>query len=67
MAKNALITLNEMSEQFRRELDAVLEGAMQKLIRKAIDSNQFISEEVKKVTISLFVNCSESRCMLLAP
>lgn len=59
LCKNALMTLNEISWAFRRELDIHIESAMTKLLKKSIDSNSFISDEVRRVMITIATNCSE--------
>lgn len=63
VSKNGLLTLYEASIAFKKDLDPFLESAMQKLIKKSQDSNSFISDEVKKVMISLMVNCTEGKCV----
>ncbi|CAK68513.1 unnamed protein product (macronuclear) [Paramecium tetraurelia] len=65
VSKNALISLQELSDIYKKDLDCVLDQALQKLIKKAIDLNTFISEEVRKSTISLLQNCSEQKSISL--
>ncbi|KAM3132135.1 hypothetical protein pb186bvf_015730 [Paramecium bursaria] len=66
VSKNALITLTELSEAYKRDLDSNLDSAYQKLIRKAQDASQFIAEEVQKCMITLIINCSEAKVISLA-
>jgi hypothetical protein len=65
VSKNALITLSEASNVFKRELDPELEAGIQKLIKKSIDSNSFISDEVRKLMVQLLSNCNESKSVNL--
>ncbi len=57
LSKNAVLTLNEMSNKLRRVLDTELDMIFNKLIKKTLDANSFISEEVKKALVSI---CSNS-------
>jgi|JI9StandDraft_2_1071091.scaffolds.fasta_scaffold281314_1 hypothetical protein len=57
LSKNAMITLNELTNKVRRMLDADLDFIFGKLIKKAADTNSFITEEVKKAFVSLAENC----------
>ncbi|CAD8204105.1 unnamed protein product [Paramecium pentaurelia] len=65
VSKNALISLQELSDIYKKDLDFIMDQALQKLIKKAIDLNTFISEEVRKATISLLQNCTESKSISL--
>lgn len=44
LSKNAVITLNEMSNKMKRVLDTELDLVFSKLIKKTLDANSFISE-----------------------
>jgi hypothetical protein len=61
LSKNAMITFNEISVVYRRDLDVLLDSSMRTLIRKCIDSNSFISDEVLRLMVTLSTNCSESK------
>ncbi|KAL4466847.1 hypothetical protein ABPG74_010444 [Tetrahymena malaccensis] len=59
LAKNAMITLTELSEKLKRTLDTESESIVTKLLKKGLDSNSFILEEVKNALITVSQNCSE--------
>lgn len=63
VAKNAMITLAEMCEAFKKTMDAYLEPIFVKLFKKSQDANSFIVEEVKKCTISLCTYCSTQKIL----
>ena len=42
-----MITITELIQSLKRHLDADLEAIIGKLIKKGIDSNTFISNEVR--------------------
>lgn len=46
VAKIALMTLVEMSELFEKLLDCEVESLFKVLLKKSVDSNSFIAEEV---------------------
>ena len=46
-------------------LDPELDSIFAKLIKKTLDTNSFISEEVRKTLISVCSNCNESRVVTL--
>lgn len=54
-----MITLIELIEKLKRGLDTECESIMTKLLKKGLDSNSFITEEVKNAIISVCQNCSE--------
>lgn len=58
LSKNAVVTLNEMAAKIKRGLDTEIDLIFNKLIKKSLDSNSFISEEVKKVLVTLCSNCN---------
>lgn len=43
LAKNAMITLSEMCESLKKEMDPYLESIFLKLFKKGCDANSFIS------------------------
>ena len=59
VAKNALITLNEMSQVLKKQLDAEADTVLLRLIKKGNDSNNFIADEVKKTITAIAQNCSD--------
>ena len=61
VAKNAMITLAEMCEAFKKAMDPYLESIFVKLFKKAQDANSFIVEEVRKCTVSLCTYCSTAK------
>jgi CLASP N terminal len=61
VSKNALITLTEMSQILKKQLDADAEAIILKLIKKGNDSNSFIAEEVKKALITIAQNCTDAK------
>ena len=63
LSKNAVIVSNELSTKLKRALDPYFDLIFSKLIKKALDTNSFISEEVKKALISLCSNCNENKVM----
>lgn len=65
LSKNAVITLNEISNKLKKMLDPELDSIFAKLIKKTLDTNSFISEEVKKSLASVCSNCNEGRVVTL--
>lgn len=61
LAKNALLTLSEMSQSLKRALDMEMDVLSALLLRKCADTNVFISEEAAKALISLCSNCTGNR------
>lgn len=61
LAKNAMMTLTEMCQELKKQLDPELESIISKLIKKGSDTNVFIAEEVKKGLVAVCQNCSEAR------
>ena len=51
VSKNSLLTMFEASARFKKDLDSILDTAVTKLVKKSIDSNAFISEEVRRVMV----------------
>ena len=46
-------------------IDPELDAIFTKLIKKTLDTNSFISEEVRKTLISICSNCNENRVITL--
>ena len=61
VSKNAMMTLAEMCEAFKKQMDPFLESIFVKLIRKGQDTNTFIVEEVNKCIKSLCRYCSSQK------
>lgn len=59
LAKNAMITLTELVEKLKRTLDTECEAIVTKLLKKGLDANSFILEEVKNALVTVSSNCSE--------
>ena len=49
----------------KKMLDHELDSIFTKLIKKTLDTNSFISEEVRKTLISICSNCNENRVVTL--
>lgn len=58
LSKNAVMTLNELALKVKKALDSELDLIFNKLIKKSLDANSFISEEVKKVLVTVCSNCN---------
>ena len=63
LAKNAMIAMMEMLFSMKKMLDPEVENLLTRLIKKSMDTNNFISEEVRKCTASLCLNCSDSKIL----
>ena len=63
LSKNAMIAFTEMIPTFKKQLDPELEAIIMKLIKKGMDTNCFILDEVRKGLISVCQNCSEARLL----
>ncbi len=62
VAKNACLTLSTMfSELPPRDVDNHIETVMPIVIKRATDTNQFISSEADKTLIAICNNCTETR------
>lgn len=61
LSKNAMLTASEMVERLKKSLDNESELLLTKLIKKGLDSNAFMAEEVKKTLINVTISCSESK------
>jgi len=48
-----MITITEMGNSLKRHLDPVVDIIIAKLMKKGMDANSFISEEVRKAFISI--------------
>ena len=65
VAKIALMTVVEMSELFEKLLDSEVDGLFRALLKKSVDSNSFIAEEVGRAVYQLSRNCSEGKVLIL--
>lgn len=61
VAKNAMITLSELCETFKKSMDPYLQPLFVKLFKKAQDANSFIVDEAKKCMNSLCTYCSAAK------
>ena len=58
LSKNAVITLHDLSNKVKKMLDSDLDSIFSKLLKKSLDANSFISEEVRRAMISVCSNCN---------
>lgn len=65
LSKNALVVLNELSGKVRKQLDSEFDLIFSKLIKKSLDTNSFISEEVKRALITICSNCNEGKVLTM--
>lgn len=63
VAKNALLTLNELFQYLNRQMEPYLDTLMLVLLKRATDTNIFISDEALKALLSACQFCNESRVM----
>lgn len=54
-----------MSNKLTKMLDSELDSMFSKLLKKTLDANSFISEEVRRALISICSNCNENRVVSL--
>jgi hypothetical protein len=60
-----MITIQEMSEKYKRQLEPHLEAIIGKLMKKGMDANAFISQEVKGALWAICTHSSEQRIVPL--
>ena len=60
-----MITLHDLSNKVKKMLDSDLDSIFSKLLKKSLDANSFISEEVRRAMISVCSNCNENRVVTL--
>ena len=65
LSKNAVITLHDLSNKVKKNLDTELDSIFSKLLKKTLDANSFISEEVRRALVSVCSNCNETRVVTL--
>lgn len=58
LSKTAVVVINELAFKVKKQLDSEFDLIFSKLIKKSLDTNSFISEEVKKALISICSNCN---------
>ena len=63
LAKNAMITMMEMLLSLKKILDSEVENLLTRLVKKSMDTKNIISEEVKKCTAALCLNCSDNKIL----
>lgn len=61
VSKNALICLNELVIALRRQIDPEMEIILEKLMKKSVDTNVFISSEVQRCLKSLSLYATPSK------
>jgi len=57
LSKNAVSAVNELSGKVKRQLDGEFELIFGKLVRRTLDTNSFISEEVRRALLTVCCNC----------
>lgn len=57
--------MGECAQVLGKIIDSELDGIFSRLMRKTLDANSFISEEVKKTLIAVSTNCSEGKVISL--
>ena len=65
LSKNGVMIISEMYTQLKKQLDCDLELIFSKLIKKTLDTNSFISEEVKKALMAVCSNGHDAKVMTL--
>ncbi|EAR91989.2 CLASP amine-terminal protein (macronuclear) [Tetrahymena thermophila SB210] len=63
LAKNAMMTISEMAYKLKKHVEIQIDGTFAKLMKKGMDANVFILEEVKKALISLCTNCTPQKIL----
>ena len=61
LSKIALLTINDMFYYLKRCMEPDLDPLIKVLLKKASDTNTFISEEAEKALITLCNNCNSSK------
>lgn len=71
LAKNSCMTLQAIYSQLpQKELDAVVDIVLTSLLKKATDTNNFVSEQADKALAMVCHSCSESKvftCLQMIP
>ena len=57
------MTLNDMFIYLKRCMDPDIDNIMKILLKKASDTNVFLSEEAEKCLISMCQNCQDSKVL----
>lgn len=60
-----MLTTTELVEKLKKTLDSEADHLFSRLMKKGLDANAFISEEVKKGLIAISSNCSENKTIPL--
>jgi flavorubredoxin len=63
LAKIALMTLNDMFVFLKRCVEPDLDNIIKLLLKKATDTNIFISEEAEKALVTMCNNCNETKVL----
>lgn len=57
LSKIALMTLNDMIQFLKRCMDPDIDPILKVLVKKATDTNTFLSEEAEKALVNLCIHC----------
>lgn len=56
-----MLTLSEMLNKLKKQLDPEIENIINKLMKKGLDANSFIAKEVKECLASICANSSDNK------
>ena len=65
LSKTALVVINQLSNKLKRQLDTEFDLIFSKLIKKSLDTNTFISQQVKKALVTVCTNSNETKVINL--
>ena len=65
LSKNGVVMINQLYTQLKRQLDSDLDLIFSKLIKKTLDTNSFISQEVKKALLAVCSNAHDVKVVNL--
>ena len=60
-----MLTIGEMSLSIKKLIEVEIETIFLRILKKSLDTNAFIAEEVKKTLSNLVKNCSDIKIMPL--
>ncbi len=63
VAKNALIAIEELSKLLKKTLDPNVENFFDVCFRRALDTNEFISDQAWDSLMSVGANCNELKIL----
>lgn len=71
VSKNALVTVSELCEGFKKSMDSFIDSLLGALLRKGMDANVFILQSVRMAFECVSRNCSAGKvslcCLSLLP